>query len=150
LLAGTRGLKQRRFRIRVAAENKLAQGGISDVTIRSKQTVFVVPFFYNGGIQRLRVYSDVMKAQAALRRYVGFKNLLERVRQQNPKITAKRAVLDAYGAIERTPYAGSFVYEVEVDDPKPIRRQRLKDVVAHKPGVRRKPHNRTSPPLPAA
>jgi hypothetical protein len=93
-----------------------------NVSKRLKRSVFVVPFFCNGIIERLRVYSDVMKAQAALRRYVGYKDLLERVRRENPTISVRQAQLDAYGAIEHTPYAGSFVYEVEIDSAKPVRR----------------------------
>jgi hypothetical protein len=83
--------------------------------------VFVVPFFYQGAIHQMRVYSDPLKAQAALRRYVRYRELLNEVRIRNPGIDRKRAMLDAYGAIRRTPYAGTAVYEIEVDARTPVR-----------------------------
>jgi hypothetical protein len=84
--------------------------------------VFVVPYFLNGDIRQLRVYTDVAKAQAALKRYVEYPKLLQEAKRANPKATRTRAHLDAYGAIERGPYAGTSVYEIEVDERKPVRR----------------------------
>ena len=83
--------------------------------------LFVVPFFLDGDIDQIRIYSDVAKAQAALRRYVGYSRLLKVVRSANPTATRQRAMLDAYGAISGTPFAGTAVYEVEVDERRPVR-----------------------------
>jgi hypothetical protein len=90
----------------------------------SERVVFVVTFFLDGAIDKIRVYSDVLKAQRALRRYVGYRELLAEVKRANPKASAKRALMDAYGAIERTRYAGTEVYEVEIDSRYPVRRRR--------------------------
>jgi len=51
---------------------------------KRKQPVFVVPFFLDGRIDQMRVYSDVMKAQGALRRYVGYNALLRQVKDNTP------------------------------------------------------------------
>ncbi len=87
-------------------------------------TVFVVPFFLEGAVHEMRVYSDVLRAQSALKRYVGYTSLLSSVRAANHGISRKRAVLLAYGAIERTRYAGTAVYEIEIDDKEPVRKPR--------------------------
>jgi len=72
----------------------------------------------------MRVNSDVTKAQAALRRYVGYRELLRDVKKTNHQIGRSRAMLDAYGAIDRTPFAGTAVFEIDIDDAKPVRRRR--------------------------
>jgi hypothetical protein len=87
-----------------------------------KHMVFVVPFFLNGYIDRMRVYSDVMKAQAALRRWVNYRELVARVKRANPNIERKHVRLRAYGEIDRTPFAGTEVFEVDIDSPRPVRK----------------------------
>ena len=84
-------------------------------TKRRAGVCFVVPFFLDGHIDQVRVYSDVMKAQAALRRYVRYSELLAEAREKRPNVGRREARLDAYGAIERTAFAGTEVYEVEID-----------------------------------
>jgi hypothetical protein len=64
-----------------------------------------------------------MNAQAALRRYVGYRELLAEAKQHEPGANQRQARLDAYGAIHRTPYAGTCVYEIVVDDSTPVRRR---------------------------
>jgi hypothetical protein len=98
-----------------AAKDKAKQANV--VPKKRSRSVFVVPFFLDGKIDRLRVYSDVRKAQTALRRYVGYSDLLKRVKADNPGMNARRSMLDAYGAISKTPFAGTEVYEIEVDAP---------------------------------
>jgi hypothetical protein len=90
---------------------------------KRKQPVFVVPFFLDGNIDQMHVYSDVTKAQGALRRYVGYSALLRQVKDKTPGISRTRALLDAYGAIDRTPYAGTCVYEIVPDDNAPVRKR---------------------------
>ncbi len=80
------------------------------------RTVFVVPFFCDGEIVKMRVYSNPLAAQRALKRYVSYSQLLRRVKLENPKISARRATLHAYAAIGNTRLAGTVVYEIAVDD----------------------------------
>jgi hypothetical protein len=83
-------------------------------------TVFVVPYFLNGEIAKIRVYSNVLVAQRALRRYVGYTALLREVRRKDAYLSGSRAMLYAYAAIERTPFAGTAVYEVPIDSRAPL------------------------------
>jgi hypothetical protein len=85
------------------------------------KVVFVVPFFFRGDITQMRVYSDVERAQRALRRYVGYSKLLAEVRRAHPNATRTRAMVAAFGAIHGTPYAGTMVYEIMVDDKHRVR-----------------------------
>jgi hypothetical protein len=87
-----------------------------------QRLLFVVPFFCDGEIAQVRVYSDPLVAQRALRRWVGYSSLLRDVRAKEPHASRTRAMLDAYGAIERTRWAGTAVYEVPVDCRSPVRR----------------------------
>jgi hypothetical protein len=82
--------------------------------------LFVVPFFHDGDITQMRIYSNVMTAQRALRRYVGHSELLKAVRKHSPGISARQAMLDTYGAIARTRFAGTGVWEIRVDDRLPV------------------------------
>jgi hypothetical protein len=109
--------------------SNLASSGNADrharaVALEGVRTVFVVPFFLDGSVHEMRVYSDVMRAQRALKRYVGYSRLLQSMRAENRGISANRAVVLAYGAIEHTRYAGTAVYEIEIDDTEPVRKQR--------------------------
>jgi hypothetical protein len=97
-------------------------GKINIVARIREQVVFVVPFFLNGYIDKMRVYSDVMKAQAALRRWVNYRELIGEVKRAHPGIDRKRAMMRAYGAIDRTPFAGTCVYEVAVDSRERVRK----------------------------
>jgi hypothetical protein len=94
----------------------------NEVARRYENPVFVVPFFLDGRIDQIRVYSDVLRAQAALRRYVGYRELLAQIKERRKGRNKAQAVLAAYGAIERTRYAGTAVYEVDVDSRHPVRR----------------------------
>jgi hypothetical protein len=94
---------------------------------RIATTVFVVPYMANGQILKIRVYSNAAAAQRALRRYVNYSQLLREVKRKHPNVDRKRAMLYAYGAITRTAYAGTDVYEVQVDSRLPVvRRSRRK------------------------
>lgn len=85
------------------------------------RTVYVAVFCLHGRVEELRVYSDIIRAQRALRRYVRYSDLLASVKLKNPQATRARATLDAYGAIARTKFAGSSVWEADVDSRIPVK-----------------------------
>lgn len=85
-------------------------------------TVFVVPFFLDGVVHEMRVYSVAEKAQRALKRYVNYSGLLRKVERENHGISPKRAIVLAYAAIERTQWAGTAVYEIHIDEKQPRRK----------------------------
>lgn len=89
---------------------------------RRGKIVFIVTFCVDGRIDQVRAYSDVMKAQAALRRYVGYSELLRAVKRANLGLNASQAMMRAYAAINETRFAGTSVWELMVDERGPTRR----------------------------
>lgn len=78
------------------------------------EVVFIVPLFVDGQIDGMRAFADVDRAQELLRRHVKFDELLMKARLEYPEANSEFHEMMALGEVERTRYAGSIVYEVEV------------------------------------
>ena len=89
---------------------------------------FVLPFFLDGEIVGMAVYSSLDRAQRALRRYVGFSELRAAEERKNPHLNQRELFRNAQNAIDHTRYAGSIVYEVRLDAGAPASTRRSKSV----------------------
>jgi hypothetical protein len=77
--------------------------------------VFVVPLIRRGNVEGVRAFTTPEAAQACFRHYVGFDTFLERAKRKRSVTDAEGVELEAYSLAEESEFAGTFVYEAQLE-----------------------------------
>lgn len=100
------------------------------MTVRKRVNLFVLAFFLDGAIDGMSVYSDLLRANRALRRYVKWPELRASVRRKNPTLRGSDLYRAIYGAMDQSRFAGTSLFEVPLDPARaPVSTRGIKSLV---------------------